>query len=161
MKLTVKHTQGKHWSNIKSTVVMLLVSVFKIPFTVEFSQEAIDKLKLVTDEDLGDWCKIVGRKSIKPSKWYGSFVGSEEQMWVYSIREGKLAIGDYYRREGKMDTPNDRYSLLEPGEESEILTGQIYKSIFPTTPYYCGNDSNNNGIGGVPPADFEYIIRIK
>lgn len=162
MKVVVRHTKGKHFSNIRSMIFMKMVSLLKLPFTVEFSLDAINVIKSVTDNDRYDWCKIVGRKSLIPSRHAGKWVGNSEQMWVYSVRNERLVIGRYERVNGQMVFPKPaEYQFIIPGVESRVLTGDIYKSIFPTTPYYCGDDSNDNGIGGVPPADFEYVVRVK
>jgi len=160
MTFKVQHKKGKHHPNLSAILWSYYATLFRIPFSVVFPASAIEALRLVTDGDRYDWCKLMGRRNLQPKKWYGSLVAMEEQIWVYSLRDNGLVIGSYFRRKGKMIFPETPYLRLEAGEESPALSPDIYKSFFPIPPYYCGNDSNNNGMGGVAPADFHYFIRL-
>lgn len=159
MQITVKHRKGKHHSDLKSRFWMNLASIFRWYFTVTFDQEAMDALMLVTDQDRYDWCKLIGRRNFIPHRHAGSWVAKEEQIWVYSIREDRVVVSDYYRKKGYMIFP-ERYTFLAPGKESPVFCPSLLCSFRTIPPYYCGSDSDGNGMGGVAPANFSYTVNL-
>lgn len=150
MSFKVKHYKCKHYPNLISWIKILYASLFNKDLEIMFTE----KSKYILDStDQADRNKIYGRVSLKYKDGERQF----EQWSTWNYFNDKFHVSIYYRVDGEMIF----------GQLHEVPMYTWYKipkpefsSRIPVSAYFGGEDSNNNGIGGVAPKDLNYKIRI-
>jgi hypothetical protein len=148
--MIVKHYKNKHYPNVISWLRILYASIFNKDIEIMFTEES----KYTLDEvDQADRNKIYGRVSSKYKDGERQF----EQWSTWNYSNGLFNVSIYYRIDGLM-VFGKRHNV--PINTWFKVPKPTFSSKIPVSIYFGGNDSDNNGIGGVAPKDLTYKLRI-
>jgi len=146
----IKIEAGRHYPHIFYDFPYTLNLSYKPLVLVNFSKAKYD---MNGDVDQQDWNKLYGRLWYKLKKW--KFVRYEE-FWVWRYWQGRFQIAKY-TREG------DTFGAFEiktvSNREECFLSNDWFTLPLPLGTYFGGDDSDNDGIGGVAPQDITLLYR--
>ena len=164
--MTIKFKKGKSYPTIKSILKVFFATYSRLLIKGELKVQFYfknDALYKFDHTDQADVLKLLGFKSVRlvKPKDQSYWISSTEKIIGFrrkSINDNFFEIGIHERVKGVRQKFIPTKAPLYKRSDPINLTG--FKPWYiPAVPYFGGNDSDGNGIGGKAPHDIKFKIK--